>query len=103
MVASGRASVFILRARSQTIIKVFLCFPFVMSKNSNATSEEFNVVAMQTWDHAIGMICVHEAGGKVCHITLFEKGFKLDVFPVHLHVCGISFKVLALNEIRVNE
>ncbi|KAA0052726.1 putative PAP-specific phosphatase [Cucumis melo var. makuwa] len=65
MVASGRASVFILRARSQTIIKVFLCFPFVMSKNSNATSEEFNVVAMQTWDHAIGMICVHEAGGKV--------------------------------------
>ncbi|XP_022977979.1 putative PAP-specific phosphatase, mitochondrial isoform X2 [Cucurbita maxima] len=39
MVASGRASVFILRKKSQTIIK--------------------------TWDHAVGMICVHEAGGKV--------------------------------------
>ncbi|KAJ6935344.1 hypothetical protein NC652_010378 [Populus alba x Populus x berolinensis] len=39
MVASGRASVFILRARAQRIIKV--------------------------WDHAVGIICVHEAGGKV--------------------------------------
>ncbi|XP_031499306.1 putative PAP-specific phosphatase, mitochondrial isoform X2 [Nymphaea colorata] len=39
MVASGRASVFILRARAQTVIKV--------------------------WDHAVGMICVHEAGGKI--------------------------------------
>lgn len=39
MVASGRASVFILRARAQTLIKV--------------------------WDHAVGIICVHEAGGKV--------------------------------------
>ncbi|URE30449.1 Inositol monophosphatase family [Musa troglodytarum] len=39
MVASGRASVFILRARAQTIIKV--------------------------WDHAVGVICIQEAGGKV--------------------------------------
>ncbi|XP_010904818.1 putative 3'(2'),5'-bisphosphate nucleotidase, mitochondrial [Elaeis guineensis] len=39
MVASGRASVFILRARAQTVIKV--------------------------WDHAVGVICVHEAGGQV--------------------------------------
>ncbi|XP_024021622.1 putative PAP-specific phosphatase, mitochondrial [Morus notabilis] len=39
MVASGRASVFILRAKVQTTIKA--------------------------WDHAVGMICVHEAGGKV--------------------------------------
>lgn len=39
MVASGRASVFILRARAQTTIKA--------------------------WDHAVGIICVHEAGGKV--------------------------------------
>ncbi|XP_048490549.1 putative PAP-specific phosphatase, mitochondrial isoform X5 [Beta vulgaris subsp. vulgaris] len=39
MVASGRASVFINRARAQTIMKA--------------------------WDHAVGMICVHEAGGKV--------------------------------------
>ncbi|KAI9075597.1 hypothetical protein K1719_042439 [Acacia pycnantha] len=39
MVASGRASVFILRAKEKTIIKA--------------------------WDHVVGMICVHEAGGKV--------------------------------------
>ncbi|KAJ6829337.1 putative PAP-specific phosphatase, mitochondrial isoform X4 [Iris pallida] len=39
MVASGRASVFILRVRSQRLIKV--------------------------WDHAVGVVCVHEAGGKV--------------------------------------
>ncbi|XP_073004903.1 putative 3'(2'),5'-bisphosphate nucleotidase, mitochondrial [Typha latifolia] len=39
MVASGRASVFILRSRTQTVIKV--------------------------WDHAVGVICVHEAGGQV--------------------------------------
>ncbi|XP_056172098.1 putative PAP-specific phosphatase, mitochondrial isoform X1 [Syzygium oleosum] len=39
MVASGRASTYILRTRTQTSIKA--------------------------WDHAAGMICVHEAGGKV--------------------------------------
>ncbi|XP_024631860.1 putative PAP-specific phosphatase, mitochondrial isoform X2 [Medicago truncatula] len=39
MVASGRASVFIQRAKETTTIKA--------------------------WDHAVGMICVHEAGGKV--------------------------------------
>ncbi|KAJ4745310.1 hypothetical protein LUZ62_079715 [Rhynchospora pubera] len=39
MVASGRASVFILRARTKTIIKA--------------------------WDHAVGIICVQEAGGQV--------------------------------------
>ncbi|XP_076883900.1 putative 3'(2'),5'-bisphosphate nucleotidase, mitochondrial [Bidens hawaiensis] len=39
MVASGRASVFIQRARVDRVIKV--------------------------WDHAVGVICVHEAGGKV--------------------------------------
>lgn len=39
MVASGRASVFILRAKQHITIKA--------------------------WDHAGGMICVHEAGGKV--------------------------------------
>ncbi|XP_047325945.1 putative PAP-specific phosphatase, mitochondrial isoform X2 [Impatiens glandulifera] len=39
MVASGRATVFIMRARAQVVIK--------------------------SWDHAVGMICVHEAGGKV--------------------------------------
>ncbi|KAA3489080.1 Inositol monophosphatase [Gossypium australe] len=49
MVASGRASVFILRARSEKLIKV--------------------------WDHAVGMICVHEAGGKVTD----WKGRELDL------------------------
>ncbi|KAF7841972.1 putative PAP-specific phosphatase, mitochondrial isoform X1 [Senna tora] len=45
MVASGRASVFILRAKEKTIIKA--------------------------WDHAVGMICVHEAGGKLCSEWFF--------------------------------
>ncbi|XP_044512446.1 putative PAP-specific phosphatase, mitochondrial isoform X2 [Mangifera indica] len=49
MVASGRASVFILRTRAQKLIKA--------------------------WDHAVGMICVHEAGGKVTD----WKGSKLDL------------------------
>ncbi|XP_010455841.1 PREDICTED: putative PAP-specific phosphatase, mitochondrial [Camelina sativa] len=39
VVASGRAAVFLFRAKTQRTIKA--------------------------WDHAIGMICVHEAGGKV--------------------------------------
>ncbi|KAK9065323.1 hypothetical protein SSX86_016706 [Deinandra increscens subsp. villosa] len=39
MVASGRASVFIQRARAERVIKV--------------------------WDHAVGVVCVQEAGGKV--------------------------------------
>ncbi|PON49339.1 Inositol monophosphatase [Parasponia andersonii] len=49
MVASGRASVFILRRKVQTIIK--------------------------TWDHAVGIICVHEAGGKVSD----WKGNQIDL------------------------
>ncbi|CAH8364557.1 unnamed protein product [Eruca vesicaria subsp. sativa] len=39
MVASGRATVFFLRARTERTIK--------------------------SWDHTVGIICVHEAGGKV--------------------------------------
>ncbi|XP_010529390.1 PREDICTED: putative PAP-specific phosphatase, mitochondrial isoform X2 [Tarenaya hassleriana] len=39
MVASGRASIFFLRAKAQKTIKA--------------------------WDHAVGIVCVHEAGGKV--------------------------------------
>lgn len=39
MVASGRASVYIQGKKATSIIKV--------------------------WDHAVGIICVHEAGGKV--------------------------------------
>ncbi|GMP74909.1 hypothetical protein CsSME_00032169 [Camellia sinensis var. sinensis] len=49
MVACGRASVFILRKRAQTIV--------------------------QAWDHAVGMICVHEAGGKVTD----WRGSQLDL------------------------
>ncbi|XVF40609.1 hypothetical protein PTKIN_Ptkin01aG0127700 [Pterospermum kingtungense] len=49
MVASGRASIFFLRARSQTVIKA--------------------------WDHAVGIICVREAGGKVTD----WKGSELDL------------------------
>ncbi|XP_011096189.1 putative PAP-specific phosphatase, mitochondrial isoform X3 [Sesamum indicum] len=48
MVASGRASVFIVRARTKTIIKV--------------------------WDHAVGVICISEAGGRVTD----WKGSQLD-------------------------
>ncbi|XP_048230086.1 putative PAP-specific phosphatase, mitochondrial isoform X2 [Ricinus communis] len=48
MVASGRASVFILRSTTQRTIKA--------------------------WDHAVGIICVHEAGGKVTD----WKGNQLD-------------------------
>lgn len=49
MVASGRASVFILGARIKITVKV--------------------------WDHAVGMICVHEAGGKVTD----WRGSQLDL------------------------
>ncbi|KAK7327981.1 hypothetical protein VNO77_22075 [Canavalia gladiata] len=49
MVASGRASIFILRAKEKTIIKA--------------------------WDHAVGMICIHEAGGKVTD----WKGCEIDL------------------------
>ncbi|MBA0565646.1 hypothetical protein Golob_010511 [Gossypium lobatum] len=68
MVASGRASVFILRARSEKLIKV--------------------------WDHAVGMICVHEAGGKMSwghlphssHHTFF---FLASLVNVKFHVASI--------------
>lgn len=49
MVASGRASVFILRSRVERIIKV--------------------------WDHAVGIICVQEAGG----IVTDWAGSKIDL------------------------
>ncbi|GLT45618.1 hypothetical protein SLA2020_194380 [Shorea laevis] len=49
MVASGKASVFMQRVKSQKVIKA--------------------------WDHAVGMLCVHEAGGKVTD----WKGSELDI------------------------
>ncbi|KAG4948394.1 hypothetical protein JHK82_041577 [Glycine max] len=54
MVASGRASIFILRAKEKTIIKA--------------------------WDHAVGIICVHEAGGKVTD----WKGSDIDLAADHV-------------------
>ncbi|XP_059438859.1 putative PAP-specific phosphatase, mitochondrial [Corylus avellana] len=49
MVASGRASAFILLAKAQRTVKA--------------------------WDHAVGMICVHESGGKVTD----WKGSQVDL------------------------
>ncbi|KAH7545904.1 hypothetical protein FEM48_Zijuj01G0143200 [Ziziphus jujuba var. spinosa] len=49
MVASGRASVFILRTRDEKTIKA--------------------------WDHAAGIICVHEAGGQVSD----WEGYQIDL------------------------
>lgn len=71
MVASGRASVFILRAKTQTIIKV-LCLILV---NKDHNFHELGLTYYfhnntQAWDHAVGMICVHEAGGQVCDYLL---------------------------------
>ncbi|KAG6393995.1 hypothetical protein SASPL_144571 [Salvia splendens] len=52
MVASGRASTFIARARRKRTIKV--------------------------WDHAVGVICIHEAGGKVTDWKGSELDFAAD-------------------------
>nr|XP_016501889.1 PREDICTED: putative PAP-specific phosphatase, mitochondrial [Nicotiana tabacum] len=46
MVASGRASVFLLRATTRKVMKKISGYA-------------------PAWDHAVGIICVHEAGGKV--------------------------------------
>ncbi|KAM7262798.1 hypothetical protein ACFE04_000481 [Oxalis oulophora] len=61
MVAAGKASVFILRQKPQTIIKA--------------------------WDHAVGELCVNEAGGKVTDWSgsqidyVEDKALRRDVFP----------------------
>ncbi|XP_060970866.1 putative PAP-specific phosphatase, mitochondrial isoform X1 [Cannabis sativa] len=58
MVASGRASIFILRSKVDRIIKA--------------------------WDHAVGMICVHEAGGKVSPLTtIFILNLNLCIFVIY--------------------
>ncbi|KAI4299272.1 hypothetical protein L6164_032747 [Bauhinia variegata] len=54
MVASGRASVFILRAKEKTTIKA--------------------------WDHAVGMICIQEAGGNVTDWKGNEVDLAADQF-----------------------
>ncbi|KAF6153953.1 hypothetical protein GIB67_023730 [Kingdonia uniflora] len=76
MVASGRASVFIMRAKAHTAIKA--------------------------WDHAVGVICVHEAGGQVTDwegIELDLAGDQRAIFPsvgvlvtngnLHNHILGM--------------
>lgn len=100
MVASGRASVFILRKKSQTIVKVFLCFLFRCQKIAIPPQQKINVV-MQTWDHAVGMICVHEAGGKVCYVTLFEKPFKLYFSPFIILTCLLAFLLMILRDVKL--
>lgn len=82
MVASGKASVFILRAKEKTTIKVnrFLFPFFCVSPDALFFSSWFDLFdAFQAWDHAVGMICVHEAGGKVCFYL-----FCLSVYPVNV-------------------
>uniref|UniRef100_A0A0R0FWW9 PAP-specific phosphatase, mitochondrial n=1 Tax=Glycine max TaxID=3847 RepID=A0A0R0FWW9_SOYBN len=64
MVASGRASIFILRAKEKTIIKA--------------------------WDHAVGIICVHEAGGKVIFFPTIFVSVKLS-HTIILYCCAFSF------------
>ncbi|KAJ3670291.1 hypothetical protein LUZ60_010615 [Juncus effusus] len=53
MVASGRASVFVQKTRTQTIIKA--------------------------WDHTVGVICITEAGGKVSDWSGNELDFAADM------------------------
>ncbi|OWM91320.1 hypothetical protein CDL15_Pgr000264 [Punica granatum] len=53
MVASGKASVFMLRTKAERTIKA--------------------------WDHAVGMICVHEAGGKVTDWEGSQINFAADL------------------------
>ncbi|KAM3362489.1 hypothetical protein P3S68_017343 [Capsicum galapagoense] len=45
MLASGRASVFLLRATTRNVMKKISGYA-------------------PAWDHAVGIICVHDAGGK---------------------------------------
>ncbi|KAE8656548.1 putative PAP-specific phosphatase [Hibiscus syriacus] len=62
MVASGRASVFILRARSEKVIRV--------------------------WDHAVGMICVYEAGRKVTDWNGSELDLATDQIERSIYPAG---------------
>ncbi|KAK4485160.1 hypothetical protein RD792_007773 [Penstemon davidsonii] len=75
MVASGRASVFILRTRSERIIKV--------------------------WDHAVGVICIHEAGGKITDWKGSQLDFAAD--QVERRVLLPSGGILATNDSLHNE
>ncbi|CAA6668786.1 unnamed protein product [Spirodela intermedia] len=69
MVASGRASVFVLRARVRTRIKA--------------------------WDHVAGVVCIHEAGGKVTD----WKGHHLDlaIDPSERRIISPSGGILVTN------
>jgi len=77
MVASGRASVFIQRAKETTTIKVAINFYFLIGW-VYFICFSFNLGLSQAWDHAVGMICIHEAGGKV-RVFLHEKYFRVSV------------------------
>ncbi|KAL8460277.1 hypothetical protein ACS0TY_031990 [Phlomoides rotata] len=75
MVASGRASVFILRARTKRIIKV--------------------------WDHAVGVVCINEAGGKVTDWKGSELDFAADERERRILIPGGG--VLVTNDILHNQ
>ncbi|CAL1375893.1 unnamed protein product [Linum trigynum] len=72
MVASGIASVFIIRAKPRIPIKV--------------------------WDHAVGLLCVHEAGGKVtdwagAELDLAEDGVERRIIYPAVGVIATSGKI----------
>jgi hypothetical protein len=52
-------------------------------------SNPFLSHCLQSWDHAVGVICVQEAGGQV-YSTLVKPG--LD----EMHICSISSPMLTL-------
>lgn len=70
LVASGRASTFIQQSKTQTTIK--------------------------TWDHAVGVICVHEAGGKVADWRGADLDFAAD--EVERRIIFPSGGILVSNE-----
>jgi hypothetical protein len=79
-VAAGRASVFVLRTRATVIRKVpcFLQLPFLLRDIQyviiNSLTDTFFSYSLQSWDHAVGVICVQEAGGHVkSHCLLYQS------------------------------
>jgi 3'-phosphoadenosine 5'-phosphosulfate (PAPS) 3'-phosphatase len=80
-VAAGRASVFVLRVRATVIRKVpcflqlpFSCATFVII---SSLTDPFFSYSLQSWDHAVGVICVQEAGGHVKSHCLLHQSFIL--------------------------
>lgn len=83
MVASGRASVFIQGAKAGKAIKVLQQLQAIV-KSDFSNIIDVVTLKMQAWDHAVGIICVHEAGGKVHYPTSFLFLCVL-VYPIGLN------------------